>query len=132
MRIAVAVFLVVLSVSPSLAECNISPTDGNEAVNGLGPLVVDVLANANDADGHLLTVAVDSTTCPGTASVEFEMIALDPEPRLVDDCLIRYTVRDELGGENASTIQITMQTAIFSDNFEDGSAAAWSSSDGGR
>lgn len=124
---AFVLLLVVLSPGPLAGECNSAPSDADEFITGLGPQTIDVLANAADSNqGQLLTVAVTSSTCPGSVTVDFEMIQFDPEPRIYADCRIVYSVQDDLGQSDSSRVFITMPTHIFSDGFEIGSTSNWS------
>lgn len=115
-----------------LAICNTTPTaQPDTATVADTAVVIDVLANDDDADGQGLAILVIGKTCPGNATAEFDLLRYDPGVRLTENCEIEYRVRDETGATSASTTVLIKAApfngvGIFSDGFESGSTSAWS------
>ena len=115
-----------------LAICNTKPTaQPDTATVADAAVVIDVLANDDDADGQALEILVTDHGCPGVATVELDLLRYDPGVRLMEDCEIKYQVRDEAGLASAPAT-VLIQAApldgldIFNDGFETGNASAWS------
>ena len=121
-----ASILFLVASSPLLAECNTAPTAVPDAAQTVDEsLLVDVLSNDSDPEGQALTVSVVGTTCPGSATVDFDLVTLTPAPRLTEDCVITYRVTDEGGLFDTGTVTVALIDSIFSDDFETGDTSGW-------
>ena len=112
------------------AACNTAPTAVDDETSTYDQaILIDVLANDSDPDGQGLTVALLSESCPGSVSVDFELLTLTPSAPLSSDCTISYSVTDEGGLSATAAVQVRAASApaeIFSDDFESGGVSAWS------
>ena len=108
------------------AACNTAPTAADDAARTYArSIAIDVLANDVD-DGQALSVSVASETCPGTVSVDFDLVTCTPSTPLGQDCLIYSTVRDDEGLSDSALVTVSADIEIFIDDFESGDASAWS------
>ena len=122
--------LVILAASvaaaPVMAECNTAPVVGPLAVEALDKIVqVDVLAAASDAEGHPLSVLSPSTTCDASVAVDFDLLSIDPDPSIREECTVSFTVEDELGETTTGTVTVRVIADIFRDTFESGNTIGW-------
>ena len=109
------------------AQCNNAPIAQNDVTEAsFRPILIDVLANDSDPDGEILTASVVSDTCPGTVTVDFDLLRFDPQGSLASGCAITYEVRDERGATDRGTAQVNLLPGfIFGDSFESGSLSQW-------
>ena len=125
--IAAALAAVWSSSLPAGAQCNTAPAAVNDSTTALDqPVLIDVLANDSDPEGQALTVVATGWTCPGTVTVDFELLTFTPSEPLRQDCEIAYAVTDEGGLGATATVAVTFPRSIFADDFESGDVSAWS------
>lgn len=109
------------------AACNTAPTAADDTARAFDEsIVIDVLANDVDAEGQALAVAVTAETCPGTVSVDFDLVRYTPSSPLRQGCQIHYDVTDDEGLSSSATVAVSMITEVFEDGFESDDASAWS------
>ena len=122
--------LIVLAVTPPIfGVCNTAPVAVDDFLSiESGLTLFDALANDGDLEGQALSLTILSTDCPGAVTANQGLVSFDPGGSLSKPCTISYEVRNE-GGEIArGTIRVTSTSLeIFSDTFDSGGAAAWSS-----
>ncbi len=126
LALPLAVAIVLLAPGGIDGACNIAPMALDDAARAYDQSIADdVLANDVD-DDQALTVSVTSETCPGTVTVDFDLVTYTPSPALDQGCQIHYTVTDGEGLSASATVTVSMITEIFADGFESGDAMAWS------
>lgn len=126
-----AVAALLIGPIPLLGECNTAPTAVGDAARTVTErILVDVLGNDTDPEGQALSVSVTGTTCPGTAAVEFDLVAFTPQSQLTRDCTIIYRITDEEGMSDTGVVTVTVEfeAGIFSDGFESGDTSKWGGS----
>lgn len=116
------------------AECtNSDPSALDDTAANLGQLTyVDVLANDSEPDGERLELTTTGGTCSalGTVSVDTDLVRFQPIPVGVSStCTVTYTATDESGNSADATLTLVAVdlSLIFADDFESGTASAWSS-----
>jgi large repetitive protein len=105
--------LVTATVTVTVIPVNDVPTDGNENVSAIGgsPLVIPVLANANDVDFDKLTV-ISATPTIGTVVINPDGTLTFTAPADFDGiATITYTISDGNGGLVTSTVTINVAQA---------------------
>lgn len=129
MNIRAAILAAVATAFPLTVtgECNTAPTAGDDIAQAFNePILIDVLTNDSDAEGHPLTVSVSGTTCTATTAVAFDLVELTPNPEIRSACTVTYTVTDDLGLTDTAVVAVSVVSGIFADGFETGGTDRWS------
>jgi len=121
-----ALFSAFLAITPAMAECNTAPIVIDLAIETFDESVqVDLLAAASDTEGHPLTVSSASTTCNASITIDFDVLSMDPDPAIREDCSVSFAVEDELGETTNGILTVNVIAGVFSDSFESGNTGAW-------
>ncbi|WP_168210865.1 Ig-like domain-containing protein [Persicimonas caeni] len=72
------------------------------------PVVIDVIANDQDIEGHNLTVINVSSPAHGTTSTNGSQIVYTPDTDYHGSDSFTYTIRDLLGGTDTATVALTI------------------------
>lgn len=118
-----------LGIAPQVLQagaCNDAPVAvADHAAALYRPVVIDVLANDSDAEGHLLTLSVASGgSCAGPRAVVGDLLRYTPAASLASTCTLRYRVTDDLDDFAEATVTVT-PAGIFGDGFESSDTSAW-------